>query len=110
MDGGGYPHGLTGVSTPLLARVIAVADAYDAMTSDRPYRQGLTDQEAVRRLREGAGTQWDAELVDAFCSLNAARIAEVRTSSGDRQIRSKFDAIGASTVELSGCLVKPHMP
>lgn len=68
-DGQGYPHGLTGEDIPLGARIIAVVDAYDAMTTDRPYRKGLPQAEAIRRLREGHGTQWQAELVDLFIDI-----------------------------------------
>lgn len=62
-NGGGYPAGLCGEEIPLGARVIAVVDAYDAMTSDRPYRTRLPRTVAVERLRQGAGTQFDPILV-----------------------------------------------
>lgn len=65
-DGHGYPDGLTGQKIPLTARIVAIADGYDAMTSDRPYRSALPLEEALRRLEEGAGTQWDPELVPVF--------------------------------------------
>jgi HD-GYP domain-containing protein (c-di-GMP phosphodiesterase class II) len=65
-DGRGYPHGLAGEQIPRLARICAVADAYDAMSSDRPYRKGMPEEKVVRIFREGAGSQWDAEVVDAF--------------------------------------------
>ena len=65
-NGSGYPDGLAGETIPLLARVIAVADAFDAMVSDRPYRAGLTREEALRRLLEGSGTQFDPEIIEAF--------------------------------------------
>jgi len=65
-DGTGYPAGLTGLDIPFGARVIAVADSYDAMTSDRPYRQGMPPAKAVSILRAGRGRQWEAVLVDAF--------------------------------------------
>ena len=66
VDGSGYPDGLDRENIPLGARILAVADAYDAMTSDRPYRRALSKQEALRRLREGAGTQFDPTVVEAF--------------------------------------------
>jgi putative nucleotidyltransferase with HDIG domain len=68
-DGTGYPAGLAGEAIPLLSRVIAVADTYDAMTTDRPYRQALSIDEARRRLREGAGVQWDVRCIDAMFAL-----------------------------------------
>lgn len=68
-DGSGYPHGLVGEDIPLAARVVAVVDAYDAMTTDRPYREALEPTEAVRRLRQGGGRQWDHTVVDVFVDL-----------------------------------------
>ncbi len=68
-DGTGYPDGQRGEEIPFGARIIAVADAYDAMTTTRPYRSALPHDEAVRRLREGAGIQWDARVVAAFLQL-----------------------------------------
>ncbi|MGI4790834.1 MAG: diguanylate cyclase domain-containing protein [Janthinobacterium lividum] len=65
-DGGGYPSGLKGSQTPLIARLMAVADAFSAMTTDRPYRQGMERETALSILGEGAGTQWDPECVEAF--------------------------------------------
>jgi diguanylate cyclase (GGDEF)-like protein len=63
-DGRGYPDGLGDESIPLESRIIFVCDAYHAMTTDRPYRKRLSHREAVRRLREGAGTQFDADVVE----------------------------------------------
>jgi putative nucleotidyltransferase with HDIG domain len=65
-DGTGYPFGLAGQNIPFLARVVAVADAYDAMASDRPYRAGMSDDKLDAVIRKGSGQQWDAEIVDAF--------------------------------------------
>jgi putative nucleotidyltransferase with HDIG domain len=66
VNGHGYPHALAGEAIPLIGRILAVADAYDAMTSCRPYRQAMPTQKAEGILRDGAGTQWDARIVDAF--------------------------------------------
>jgi HD-GYP domain-containing protein (c-di-GMP phosphodiesterase class II) len=63
-DGRGYPDGLVGEEIPLEARIIFVCDAYHAMTTDRPYRKRLSHPEAVRRLREGAGSQFDPRVVE----------------------------------------------
>ena len=65
-DGGGYPDGLRGEEIPLGARIVALCDAWHAMTSDRPYRRALPEKEAIRRLREAAGTQFDPAVVEAF--------------------------------------------
>jgi HD-GYP domain-containing protein (c-di-GMP phosphodiesterase class II) len=69
-DGRGYPDGLAGKAIPLDARILAVADSYDAMTSDRSYRPALGHTEAVARLQAGAGTQFDAVCVRAFAALD----------------------------------------
>src|SRR5439155_579633 len=69
VDGHGYPDRLAGSEIPLGARLVAIADAWDAMVSDRPYRPGLSREEAARRLHEGKGAQWDAMLVDVFQGL-----------------------------------------
>jgi hypothetical protein len=65
-NGRGYPHGLSGDRIPLEARILAVADAYDAMTSNRPYRRGMATDRAEAILRDGAGSQWDPDCIDAF--------------------------------------------
>ena len=69
IDGAGYPDHLVGRDIPLGARIAAISDAWDAMVSDRPYRAGLGQDEALRRLRQGAGSQWDAGLVHTFIDL-----------------------------------------
>jgi HD-GYP domain-containing protein (c-di-GMP phosphodiesterase class II) len=65
-DGRGYPEQLAGDSIPIFGRIIAVADAYDAMTSDRPYRKGMTHEKALAILEDGRGTQWDPYLTKLF--------------------------------------------
>jgi HD-GYP domain-containing protein (c-di-GMP phosphodiesterase class II) len=67
IDGRGYPDRLSGQEIPLESRIILVADAFEAMTSDRPYRRAPGLQFAVAELRRGAGTQFDADVVDALC-------------------------------------------
>ncbi|MHB1018424.1 MAG: HD-GYP domain-containing protein [Coriobacteriia bacterium] len=76
LDGAGYPDGLIGDRIPLLARILAVADAYDAMTSDRAYRPGMDPTEACTELRRVAGTQLDCTVVDRFTSALQKRSAE----------------------------------
>lgn len=65
-DGAGYPDGLAGEAIPLMARIIAIADAFDAMTSDRPYRKSLSIQHALLELKSNAGKQFDPDLVELF--------------------------------------------
>jgi len=68
-DGGGYPRGLSGQNIPIVGRIVAIADAYDAMTSDRAYRRALQHEVAVGEIERCAGTQFDPELSDAFVKL-----------------------------------------
>lgn len=68
-NGSGYPHGIAGEAIPLFSRIIAVADSYDAMTSDRPYRGRMPAEQAENILRAGAGQQWDAGVVEAFFAV-----------------------------------------
>jgi len=65
-DGNGYPDGLAAEAIPLLARIVMVVDAFEAMTGDRPYRKGMPREEALERLRTNAGTQFDPSVVRAF--------------------------------------------
>jgi HD-GYP domain-containing protein (c-di-GMP phosphodiesterase class II) len=68
-DGRGYPDGVAGEDIPLESRIVFVCDAYHAMTTDRPYRKRLSHPEAVRRLRDGAGSQFDARVVEVCLSV-----------------------------------------
>ena len=65
-DGRGYPEGLKGNGIPLIARIIAVCDAFDAITTDRPYRKRKTVEEAIKDIQAGSGTQFDPIVVSAF--------------------------------------------
>ena len=65
-DGNGYPDGLAGDEIPLIARIFAVADVFDALASPRPYREAWTSEQAIRHIAEGAGTQFDPRVVEAF--------------------------------------------
>jgi putative nucleotidyltransferase with HDIG domain len=88
-DGSGYPDGLAGEAIPLGARIIAVADAFDAMTSERVYRPAMSVADALAELRRGQGTQFDPQIVEAFhqaataglLGLDAAGGAETLTDS-----------------------------
>jgi putative nucleotidyltransferase with HDIG domain len=85
-DGSGYPDKLAGEAIPLGSRIIAVADAFDAMTSDRVYRAALSPEVALAELRKGAGTQFDPQMVDHF---QAAWIAQQRAQSAPQALPSR---------------------
>jgi diguanylate cyclase (GGDEF)-like protein/putative nucleotidyltransferase with HDIG domain len=68
-DGKGYPSGIRGNNIPLEARILCVADAYDAMLSDRPYRRGMEKEEALEELRDNSGTQFDPLVVDTLLNI-----------------------------------------
>lgn len=69
IDGTGYPEGIQGSAIPLGSRIIHICEAFDAMTSEHSYKERVGPGEAIRRLREEAGTQFDADLIESFCSL-----------------------------------------
>ena len=72
-DGQGYPDGLAGDHIPFIARVLAVADTFDAMTSDRPYRKGMAWHVSLEAILEGAGSQFDPSMANAFVRMMRAR-------------------------------------
>ncbi len=82
IDGNGYPDGIKGIEIPLESRIIAVADTYDAITSDRSYRKGSTHDEAIAELKRVAGTQLDPEIVEIFCKVVTNEMIE-RTAGTD---------------------------
>jgi HD-GYP domain-containing protein (c-di-GMP phosphodiesterase class II) len=69
-DGNGYPLGISGEQIPIECRVLGIVDAFDAMTNDRPYRQAMTEDEAIKELLRCAGAQFDATLVEVFIALH----------------------------------------
>ncbi|HEX3268828.1 MAG TPA: diguanylate cyclase [Gaiellaceae bacterium] len=83
-DGGGYPDGKSGEDIPVEARIVLVCDAFHAMTTDRPYRKRLRLEEAYRRLREGAGTQFDPAVVEVFLSLPCDAPVPVERTDAER--------------------------
>jgi len=82
VDGTGYPAGLKDADIPLVSRIVSVIDAYDAMVSNRCYRKGLEHAEAVRRLLESAGTQFDFDVVQAFIPIADQEAADVFAATG----------------------------
>jgi hypothetical protein len=89
-DGKGYPEGLAGDKIPLLARILAVADGYDAMSTDRPYRSAMPLAEVERRLQEGAGAQWDPEVVAAFVKCRQ-KVHAIRQRGVGESLRAALD-------------------
>jgi HD-GYP domain-containing protein (c-di-GMP phosphodiesterase class II) len=102
-DGKGYPDGLAGEAIPLLARILAVADAYDAMSTCRPYREALPIREVEDRLARGAGTQWDAKVVDAFTRCRQ-KVHAIRQRGVGESLRTALDA-ALRSVELGSSVV-----
>ncbi len=89
IDGMGYPDGIPGDEIPLLARIIGVADAYDAMTSDRPYREALPSRVARMRLAQAVGTQFDTAVVAAFEAILATADENYRSGRGSSFMRER---------------------
>jgi HD-GYP domain-containing protein (c-di-GMP phosphodiesterase class II) len=100
-DGTGYPDGLSGEEIPLDARVMAVADAYDAMTSDRPYRKGMPQEKVEAILRAGCGTHWDPRVVEAFLAAmpDMLRIRQSYRPRPQRRRKPDGTAVPVATAE-----------
>jgi putative nucleotidyltransferase with HDIG domain len=90
IDGMGYPDGISGEEIPLLARIIGVADAYDAMTSDRPYRDALPSRVARMRLAQAVGTQFDTAVVAAFEAILATADDSYRSGRASSFMREQL--------------------
>ncbi len=93
IDGAGYPDGLSGAQIPIESRIVLVADAFEAMTADRPYRSGQSIEWALEELRANAGAQFDEDCVAAAERLLAGSDAPRRATDRDRQARSSFGAL-----------------
>jgi diguanylate cyclase (GGDEF)-like protein len=88
-DGGGYPEGLKGEEIPLEARILAIADSFEAMTSARLYRPALSLEEVVKELRQGAGIQFDPKLVEVFISIIEAGLPEKQEQARARLVNNR---------------------
>lgn len=89
-DGTGYPDRTPNEKIPVLAKIVSVADSYNAMVAPRPYKQALTPETAIMRLREGVGTQFDKDAVDAFIQVLERKSEEYQEG---KKIAPEFDAI-----------------
>jgi HD-GYP domain-containing protein (c-di-GMP phosphodiesterase class II) len=92
-DGTGYPDGLVGVQIPRDAQVLAVADAFDAMTSDRPYRNGMPLDKVIEIFQFGRGTQWASDVVDVL--LSCPEVMHRYATRDNQQLRRKQHRIAA---------------
>jgi diguanylate cyclase (GGDEF)-like protein/putative nucleotidyltransferase with HDIG domain len=96
-DGSGYPDGLVGAQIPVGARILAVVDCFDALTSDRPYRPRLADKEAIQILRDRRGSMYDPAIVDTFISVHETLAPQAATVSAALPLRS-ISSISRTTV------------
>ena len=101
-DGKGYPEGISGESIPLLARIIAVADAYDAMSSNRIYRRHLSEERIQHELENGCGTQWDARCTEALLKLiHEDRLPQVNIDT-DTEMVQQATVILSRVIDAAG--------
>ena len=103
-DGNGYPEGLAGDKIPLLARLLAVADGFDAMNSNRPYRPAMPQSQVFEELKKGAGTHWDAQIVGAALRCSHRLVAITQRGLGE-SLRHAVDA--ALRTGDSSIMLKP---
>jgi putative nucleotidyltransferase with HDIG domain len=94
-DGTGYPKGQSGEETPLDARIIHVSDAYDAMTTDRSYRRGMTREQAISQILAHAGTQFDPRIVQFFAKLQHGEVAGTPNQLEDRDLLVELESVEA---------------
>jgi HD-GYP domain-containing protein (c-di-GMP phosphodiesterase class II) len=104
-DGKGYPDGLKGEEIPLPARIVSVADSFDAMTSTRPYRSALPQDVALSEVLRGEGIQFDPRVIEAFASIPRSRLSEI---SRDFGIRASHSGERPAALEVVAC--KPAVP
>ena len=100
IDGHGYPDGILGPEIPTISRIIGVADAYNAMTSDRPYRDAMPSRVARLRLAQAVGSQFDTTVVAAFEAILATASEEYRLARG-RDFKFDWDDLQHSGLEAA---------
>ena len=104
-DGSGYPLGLRGESVPLCARIVHVADVYDAITSDRPYRRGMDTEQALRLIEDSVGKQFDPSIVRVFMDLPEIRdrhlVPAYADEIGFRQLSEAISRGGVQAFQVS---------
>jgi putative two-component system response regulator len=94
-DGAGYPRGLKGSDIPLFGRIVAVADVFDALTSERPYKKAWSIEQATQLLREGAGTHFDPDCVTAFfTNFEAVMTIKNKFVDDDVLLREQDEVMG----------------
>jgi HD-GYP domain-containing protein (c-di-GMP phosphodiesterase class II) len=101
-DGHGYPAGLRAYEIPFGARLIAVADSFDAMTSDRPYRRALSTAQALRVLQEGCGSQWDPEIVRVFVNYVSIRMTDAKAERFPAEDQYQISPLLPQKASISG--------
>lgn len=101
-DGTGYPHGLTKEETPVTARIVKIADAYDAMTSDRPYRQGMSHERALSVFEQISGSQLDPSIVEAFRRVQVIELKANLSDSKSVSLRRLSEAVADSPLMSAG--------
>ena len=102
-DGSGYPDGLKYEDIPLLSRVIAVVDSFDAMVSDRPYRKALSEERAFQELKNYAGKQFDPYIVDCFLAMMSGKKIPYRTIEDDTEVLSENEQVTMVTAVKYAC-------
>jgi hypothetical protein len=102
IDGGGYPEGLAGTAIPFLARILAVADSYDAMSTSRPYRAAMPPARVEAIIQQGAGSQWDKAVVDAFVRCKERVLAIRQRGVGESLCNALDGALRKGTDRKDG--------